>query len=177
MATTSWNIDASHSLAEFSVKHMMVSTTKGQFGDVSGVIAFDPNDLTASSVEATIGVASITTRDEKRDGHLRSADFFDVENHPSITFQSTKIVKTDDDEYDVHGDLTIRGVTRQVVLEMEFNGVGKNPWGIQVAGFSAKTKIDRQDFGLTWSVALETGGVLVSNDVKVHLEIEANPAQ
>lgn len=175
-AVATWNIDASHSLAEFSVRHMMVSTTRGQFQDVTGTLQLDESDITKSSVEATIGVASITTRDEKRDGHLRSADFFDAETFPTITFKSTSVAKKGD-EYIVTGDLTIRGNTRSVELKTEFNGVNTNPWGGRVAGFSADTEISRKDFGLEWNVALETGGVLVGDKVKIHLEVEANPAQ
>lgn len=175
-ALATWNIDASHSLAEFSVRHMMVSTTRGQFQDVTGTLQLDESDLTKSTVDATINVNSITTRDEKRDGHLRSADFFDAESFPTITFKSTSVTKKGDD-YIVAGDLTIRGVTRPVELKAEFNGFNTTPWGNRVAGFSADTEISRKDFGLEWNVALETGGVLVGDKVKIHLEVEASPAQ
>jgi polyisoprenoid-binding protein YceI len=175
-AVSTWNIDASHSLAEFSVRHMMVSTTRGQFQNVSGTLSIDENDLTKSSVEATIEVKSLTTRDEKRDQHLASPDFFDAEQFPTITFKSTGITKKGDD-YLVAGDLTIHGVTRPVELKTEFNGFNTTPWGGRVVGFSADTEISRKDFGLEWNVALETGGVLVGDKVKIHLEVEAGPAQ
>ena len=166
-----WTIDQSHSLAEFSVRHMMVSTTKGQFQSITGSVVLDESDLTNSSVSATIDVSSITTRDEKRDEHLRSADFFEVATYPAITFVSTGISKKGD-RYAVTGDLTIRGVTRSVVLDTTFNGIGTSPWGQSVAGFEADTEISRKDFGLEWNVALETGGVLVGDKVKIHLEVE-----
>ena len=170
--TATWAIDQSHSLAEFSVRHMMVSSTRGQFQTITGAVELDEADLTNSRVEATIDVNSITTRDEKRDEHLRSADFFEVATFPTITFVSTNIVKKSDDEYAVTGDLTIKGVTRPVVLKTTFNGIGSSPWGTAVAGFEADTEISRKDFGLEWNVALETGGVLVGDKVKIHLELE-----
>jgi polyisoprenoid-binding protein YceI len=172
-ALSTWTIDQSHSLAEFSVRHMMVSTTRGQFQTVEGSLQINESDLTQSSVDVTIDVASLTTRDEKRDEHLRSADFFDATTFPTITFKSTGIEQKKSDKYLVHGDLTIRGVTRPVVLETEFNGFGTSPWGQTVAGFEADTEISRKDFGLEWNVALETGGVLVGDKVKIHIEVEA----
>lgn len=175
-AVGTWSIDASHSLAEFSVRHMMVSTTRGQFQNVSGTLTIDEGDLTKSKVEAIIDVKSLTTRDEKRDGHLLSADFFDADNFPTITFTSTSVAKKGDD-YIVTGDLTIHGTTRSVELKTEFNGFNTTPWGGRVVGFSADTEISRKDFGLEWNVALETGGVLVGDKVKIHLEVEASPAQ
>jgi polyisoprenoid-binding protein YceI len=175
-AVGTWSIDASHSLAEFSVRHMMVSTTRGQFQNVSGTLTIDEGDLTKSKVEATIDVKSLSTRDEKRDGHLLSADFFDADNFPTITFTSTGVAKKGDD-YIVTGDLTIHGTTRSVELKTEFNGFNTTPWGGRVVGFSADTEISRKDFGLEWNVALETGGVLVGDKVKIHLEVEAGPAQ
>ena len=168
-----WTIDGSHSLAEFSVKHMMVTTVKGSFQKISGNIVWDEANPAASSVEATIETSSITTRDEKRDGHLVSGDFFEVEKYPTITFKSTKVEAKRADDFKVTGDLTIRGVTKEVTLDVEYNGSGKNPWGMTVAGFTAKTSINRKDFGLNWNVALETGGVLVSDKINVTLEIEA----
>ncbi|CAN5556383.1 YceI family protein [soil metagenome] len=175
-AVGTWSIDASHSLAEFSVRHMMVSTTRGQFQNVSGTLTLDEGDLTTAKVEATIEVKSLSTRDEKRDGHLLSADFFDADNFPTIIFTSTSVAKKGDD-YIVTGDLTIHGTTRSVELKTEFNGFNTTPWGGRVVGFSADTEISRKDFGLEWNVALETGGVLVGDKVKIHLEVEAGPAQ
>jgi len=176
-AVATWTIDKSHSLAEFSVKHMMVSTTRGQFTDVSGSLTIDEANLANSTVEAVIGVESITTRDEKRDEHLRSADFFDAATYPTITFKSTAVKVKSDNDLVVTGDLTIRGVTRSVDLKAEFNGFNTSPWGARVVGFEADTEISRKDFGLEWNVALETGGVLVGDKVKIHLEVEASPAQ
>jgi len=159
---TVWAIDASHTVAEFGIKHMMVSTTKGRFADVQGTIELDEADIANSSVRVEIDVASIDTHDEKRDAHLRSPDFFDAENHPKITFVSTKIEPEKGDRFRVMGDLTIRGTTRPVVLDAEFGGRGTTP-----------TQISRKDFGLTWNVGLEAGGVLVGDTVKISLEVEA----
>ncbi len=167
-----WNIDNSHSYAEFSVRHMMITNTKGRFTKISGSFDFDEAALTGDSVEATIEVDSIDSHDEKRDGHLRSPDFFDVATFPNITFKSTNVEKTGDNEFKVTGDLTVRDVTKSVVLEVEYNGQNKTPWGATVAGFSAKTSINRKDFGLNWNVALETGGWLVGEKVNIALEIE-----
>jgi polyisoprenoid-binding protein YceI len=171
MAT--WNIDHTHTNAEFVVRHMMITNVRGKFTDVSGTIDFDPANPAAASVDATISVASITTGVTDRDNHLRSPDFFDVENYPSITFKSTRVESTGENNARLIGDLTIRNVTREVALEVEFLGQNKNPWGMTVAGFEASTKINREDFGLTWNVALETGGVLVGKDIKIELAVEA----
>jgi polyisoprenoid-binding protein YceI len=168
-----WTIDKAHSLAEFSVKHMMVSTVKGRFKTISGNITWDEKNPANSSVEATIDATSITTHDEKRDAHLASADFFEHEKYPTITFKSKKVEANKADEFKVIGDLTMHGVTKEVTLDVEYNGSGKNPWGMQVAGFSASTSINRKDYGLNWNAALETGGVLVSDKVKITIEIEA----
>jgi polyisoprenoid-binding protein YceI len=176
-AVATWSIDQSHSLAEFSVRHMMVSTTRGQFTNVSGSLTIDEANLANSSVNAVIAVESITTRDEKRDEHLRSADFFDAANFPTITFNSTSIKVKNDSDLVVTGDLTIHGVTRSVDIKAEFNGFNNSPWGNRVVGFSGDTEISRKDFGLGWNVALESGGVLVGDKVKIHLEVEAAPAK
>jgi polyisoprenoid-binding protein YceI len=170
--TSSWTIDPSHTTVEFSVKHLMISTVRGHFGGVTGTIVLDEQNPLASSVTAEIDVTSINTRTEQRDAHLRSADFFDVEKYPTIKFQSTRIER-DGDHFDVYGDLTIRDVTREVVLHTTDEGRGGDPWGGQRAGFSAETKIDRREFGLGWNQALETGGVLVGNDIKISLEVQA----
>lgn len=170
---TVWAIDASHTVAEFGIKHMMVSTTKGRFADVQGTIELDEADIANSSVRVEIDVASIDTHDEKRDAHLRSPDFFDAENHPKITFVSTKIEPEKGDRFRVMGDLTIRGTTRPVVLDAEFGGRGTTPWGSEVIAYTASTQISRKDFGLTWNVGLEAGGVLVGDTVKISLEVEA----
>jgi polyisoprenoid-binding protein YceI len=152
---------------------MMVATAKGRFADFSGTIQFDPADLADASVDVQIAAASITTDDEKRDAHLRSPDFLDAETFPTLRFVSTRVEPLAGDRARVYGDLSIRGVTREVVLETEFNGSGQSPYGTTVAGFSAQTSFNRKDFDLNWNVALETGGWLVSDTIKVSLEIEA----
>ena len=170
--TTTWNIDNSHTLVEFSVRHLMISTVKGRFGEVSGkVVASDANPAQAQ-IDVTINVASIDTREAQRDAHLRSADFFDAENFPTLTFRSTRIEKASGDDLKVTGDLTIRGTTREVVLDVTSEGRVKDPWGGERAGYSATTKIKRSDYGLTWNMALETGGVVVGDDIKIALEVE-----
>jgi polyisoprenoid-binding protein YceI len=171
-ATSTWSIDPAHTTVEFSVKHLMISTVRGHFGAVTGTIVLDEQNPAASTVTAEIDVTSINTRQEQRDAHLRSADFFDVEQFPAIKFQSTRIER-DGDHFDVVGNLTIRDVTREVVLHTSDEGRGGDPWGGQRAAFSATTKIDRREFGLTWNQALETGGVVVGNDIKISLEVQA----
>lgn len=171
-----WKVDASHSSIDFQVKHMMVSKVKGAFESFHAIIdAENLEDLSAASIAIDIETATINTKNEDRDNHLKSADFFDVENYPSIKFQSTSITKSGDD-YKVTGDLTIKDVTKPVTFDVEYNGKGKNPWGVDVYGFEGETKIDREEFGLTWNAALETGGVLVSKDVKISFAMEVNPA-
>jgi polyisoprenoid-binding protein YceI len=170
--TTVWTIDPAHSVVEFSVKHMVFATAKGRFAEFTGTIELDNEHIENSSASVEIQAASVDTHDEKRNGHLKSADFFDVETYPTLTFTSTG-VKAHGDDLKITGDLTIRGVTHQVVLDAEFNGQGVNPWGQQVISYSAKTKINRKDYGLNWNAALESGGVLVSDEVKIAIEIEA----
>jgi len=169
---TTWIIDPAHSLVEFSAKHMMFTTVKGRFSDVSGTIVDVVSDVTRSSVEVEIDAASIATGDPQRDAHLTSADFLDVDTYPMITFKSRRIAGTRE-RFRVTGDLTIRGTTREVTLDAAFQGAGNNPWGNTVVGFSAHTEINRKDFGLNWNVALETGGVLVSERVKIALDVQA----
>ncbi len=168
----SWEIDASHSQATFSVKHMMVSTVRGHFKVLSGHLQIDEQNPQNSWVEAQVDAASIDTRDERRDGHLRSADFFDVQTYPTITFKSTRVEHISGNEYNVTGDLAMHGVTRPVTFKAEYFGQGKNPWGLTVAGLSAKTKINRKDWGLNWNQTLETGGWLVSEDVTIEIDLE-----
>lgn len=172
VSITTWKIDPSHSHIEFAVKHLMISTVKGRFSDVEGTINIAPYDPSKSSVNATIKAASIDTRTGQRDDHLRSADFLDAEKFPDLTFASTRITG-DTDEFKVTGQLTIRGVTREITLDATQEGAGKDPWGGERIGFSAKTKLDRRDFGLVWNQAIETGGVVVGNEVKISIEIEA----
>ncbi len=170
---TVWAIDPHHTLVEFSVRHMMFTTVKGRFGGVRGAIIADEKDFARSSVEVEIDAASIDTRSEARDAHLRSADFLDAEQYPTLRFKSRRVEQAGRDQYRVIGDLTIRDVTRETVLDMSFNGRNRNPFGQEVAGASAETTINRRDFGLTWNVALETGGVLVSDTIKIAIEVQA----
>jgi polyisoprenoid-binding protein YceI len=176
LSTGTWVIDPAHTEVGFVVRHMMVSKVKGRFAKVEGTITV-AEDVLKSSVEATIDAASIDTRDENRDAHLKSADFFEVEKYPTITFRSTGL-RADGDDFVLDGDLTIHGTTRPVSLELEFNGTQPNPLaeGKPTAGFSAHTEISRKDFGLEWNVALETGGVLVADKIKIVLEVEAGLA-
>jgi polyisoprenoid-binding protein YceI len=177
MNTTTWQIDPAHTEVGFAVKHMMIATVKGRFADVSGTITLDDDDATRSSVAVAISAASIDTRQEQRDQHLRSADFFDVEHYPELTFKSRRVEALENGRLRITGDLTIRGTTREVVLEATEEGRGQDPWGKERVGFSATTTIDRRDFGLTWNNALETGGVLVGNDVRISLDVEAVKAE
>jgi polyisoprenoid-binding protein YceI len=171
-ATTTWNIDPAHAVAEFKVKHMMISNVKGHFAKVSGTLTLDESALSNSHVEASIEAASIETRDPQRDAHLKSADFFDVEKFPTLSFKSTRVTARDG-ELAVEGDLTIHGVTRNVVFSVEGpTPAVKDPWGNTRVAISATTKINRKDFGLVWNAALETGGILVGDEVTITLEIE-----
>ena len=170
---SSWQIDPAHSHVEFAVRHLMISTVKGAFGDVRGAVWVDESDARTVLVDVTIQVASIDTRQEQRDAHLRSADFFDAARFPTITFRSRMVEGNHhDSEFRLVGDLTIRGVTREVVLAVSNEGSLTDPWGAERAGFSAQGKIDRTDFGLTWNQALEAGGVVVGNEVKISIEVE-----
>jgi polyisoprenoid-binding protein YceI len=172
-STTTWNIDPAHSVAEFKVKHMMIANVKGHFSKVTGVLVHDESDRTKSRVEATIEAASIETRESQRDTHLKSADFLHVEKFPTLSFKSTDIKVADDGELKVHGDLTIRGVTRKVTFAVEGpTPPTKDPWGNTRIAISATTKINRKDYGLTWNAALETGGILVGEEVAITLEAE-----
>jgi polyisoprenoid-binding protein YceI len=169
---TTYRIDPAHSTAQFVVRHMMITNVRGAFGKVEGTVVYDPENPAQSSVEALIDVTSITTQDAQRDAHLKSADFLEAEKYPTITFRSSK-VEVSGEELRAAGDLTIHGVTRPVVLAVEGpTAPGKDPWGNIRVGASGKTKIKRSDFGLTWNAALETGGILVGDEVKIELEIE-----
>jgi polyisoprenoid-binding protein YceI len=171
-ARTAWKLDPSHTLVEFSAKHMMITTVKGRITDVEGTIYTDEKDPKNSSVEATLKATSIDTRTDQRDQHLRSQDFLNVEKYPTITFRSTR-VEGDKQHFKLTGQLTIRDVTKEVTLDVEYEGRTKDPWGGERVGFSASGKIDRRDFGLTWNQALETGGLLVGNDIKINIEAQA----
>jgi polyisoprenoid-binding protein YceI len=172
-ATTTWNIDPVHSGVEFKVKHLMISNVKGQFTSVQGVLTLDESNLENSRVEASIEAGSINTRDSQRDAHLKSADFFDVEKFPTLSFKSTRIDRIRDGELTVAGDLTIHGVTRNVQFTVEGpTPATKDPWGNTRLGLSATTKINRKDFGLNWNAALETGGILVGDEVILTLDVQ-----
>ncbi|HEX6307121.1 MAG TPA: YceI family protein [Longimicrobiales bacterium] len=171
--TTTWRLDPDHTQVGFAVRHMMFATVKGQFGTVSGELRLNEQDPAASAINVKIEAASIDTRSEQRDAHLRSGDFLDAENHPQLTFVARGIQPIGGTRFRITGDLTIRGVTREVVLDAEENGRGKDPWGQEKLGFTATTSIDRKDFGLTWNQALEAGGVLVSDEVKIHIDGQA----
>jgi polyisoprenoid-binding protein YceI len=168
-----WILDPLHTHIGFSAKHMMVSTVRGQFKQYSGTLTLDKDDFTRTSVEGEIEVASIDTANADRDTHLRNNDFFDAPNHPKITYKSSRIERKDDDTYLVYGDLTIRGITKEVVLEAEYNGIAKNPYGQTITGVSAKGTINRKDFGVSFNALLETGGVAVSEKIKIEIEAEA----
>jgi polyisoprenoid-binding protein YceI len=171
--TTTYTIDSAHSTADFKVRHLMVSNVRGEFSGVSGKVEVDHENPANSRVEAVIDATTIQTREPQRDTHLKSADFLDVERFPQITFVSKTVARKGDEEYKVTGDLTIHGVAREVVLDVE--GVTpelKDPWGATRRGAVAKTKINRKDFGLVWNMALETGGVLVGEEVQIHIELE-----
>ena len=171
-ALTTWSIDPAHSHVEFAVKHLMIATVKGRFGVVQGTARTDDSDPSRGGVEVEIDADSIDTRQAQRDAHLKSADFFDVEKFPKLTFKSTRIHDVSGDDFKLTGDLTIHGVTRPVTLDVTSEGRGKDPWGGDRAGFSATGKIKRSEFGLTWNQVLETGGFAVGDDIKISLDVE-----
>lgn len=171
MAT--WKFDPAHTTVSFSARHMMVTTVRGVFAPPTGKLEFDPENPAASYVEAEIDATSLSSGVADRDNHLRSADFLDAANYPTISFKSTKVDLTSDNEGKVTGDLTIRGVTHPVTLKVEYLGAVNSPFGDKRAGFVASTKINREDWGLTWNVAIEAGGVLVGKDIKIELDVEA----
>jgi polyisoprenoid-binding protein YceI len=172
---TRWTVDPTHTLVEFAARHMMITTVKGRFGEVSGTVIADGANSSDSAVEVTIDASSIDTRTEQRDAHLRSAEFLDVANHPTITFRSTRLDGTyaeAGDRFRLEGELTVRGVTKRVALAVTFEGTGTDPWGGERASFTAQATIDRRDFGLTWNQALEAGGLLVSNEIRLNLDVQ-----
>jgi len=172
-----WHFDKPHSSVSFTVRHMVIAKVNGDFKDFEGTIDFDGKNVESGSVDVTIQVASIETENEKRDNHLRSADFFDVEKYPLMTFKSKSIAKDEDSDYKMTGDLTIRDVTKEVTLDVEFNGTIVDPWGATRAGFSATGEINRQDFGVKWNKPLESGGFLVSDMVEIRIEAELVKAE
>ena len=173
VSTTTWNLDSTHSVAEFKVKHMMISNVKGHFSGISGTLTLDEANLANSRVAATIDVASIATRDPQRDAHLKSPDFFDIEKFPTMAFKSAGVTRTGDGELAVEGDLTIHGVTRKATFNVEGpTPATKDPWGNTRVALSATTRINRKDYGLTWNTALETGGILVGEEVTITLDLQ-----
>jgi len=169
----SYDIDPAHSSAQFSVRHMMITNVRGGFSSVKGTIVYDADNPAGTTIDVIIDPGTIKTLDDQRDTHLKSGDFLDVEKYPAITFKSTKVIPNGTDEINVTGDLTIHGVTKEVVLRVEGpSAEGKDPWGNTRMGASAITKIKRSDFGLTWNAALETGGIMVGDDLKIDLEVQ-----
>ena len=173
MATTKWVLDPTHSDVEFKVKHLMISTVTGHFSSFLADVSTEEEDFTKSKVTFTVDAASISTNNEQRDGHIKGPDFFDVANHPQIKFVITKIENVDNDgSYNLYGDLTIRSITKNVKLEVEFGGVIKDPWGNTRAGFAVNGKINRKDFGLTWHMTTDAGGIVLGDDVRIHVALE-----
>jgi polyisoprenoid-binding protein YceI len=172
-----WLIDDVHTHVGFSVKHMMVTTVRGQFKKYKGTLDIDPKDFSKSKFAGEIEVASIDTGNDQRDAHLRTSDFFDAPNHPKIAFKSSRIEPKGDNEFVVHGDLTIRGVTKPVALDVEFLGTSKNPWGKTVTGLSVRGTINRKDFGVNYNAVLEAGGVAVGEKVNLEIDVEAIAAE
>lgn len=172
MSVSKWDFDLVHSSINFHVRHLMVSKVHGRFHKWGGLLELDEEDLTRSRLDITIDAASVDTKEEKRDAHLRSPDFLDVETFPAITFKSTRIEK-DGEGYEVTGDITIHGITKEVVLAVEGGGQVKDPWGGTRTGFSAKARLNRKDFGLTWNLALEAGGFVVGDKLEISIEVEA----
>lgn len=168
----SWQLDKAHSSIDFSVRHMMISTVRGRFEEFDGTFEVNEADPTQSKIAVDIRVASVNTKEAQRDGHLQSPDFFDVAQYPIITFKSSRIEKVDDKHFNLIGDLTIKGVSKEVTLAGEYAGQAKSPWGATSAGFTASTKINRKDWGLSWNQVLETGGVLVGDEITINIELE-----
>lgn len=169
---TLWALDPTHSEVLFKVKHLMITNVKGEFRNFSAGIESNGTDFSKASVNVTIDASSIFTNNNDRDAHLKSGDFFDAENHKEITFSGTSFTKLDDENYQLKGMLTIKGVSKEISLDVEFGGINKDPWGNEKAGFSVSGKINRKDWGLNWNAALEAGGVLVSDDVKIQAEVQ-----
>lgn len=169
---TTWTIDTAHSEVGFKVKHLVISTVSGKFNSFEGKLVGDPADLTNSQISFSADIDSISTGNEQRDGHLKSADFFDATSHPKLAFKSTAIVPQGGSEYKVTGDMTIKNTTKPLTLNVDFGGIENNLYGQTVAGFEISGKINRQDFGLTWSAVTEAGGLVVSDDVKLAIDAE-----
>ena len=171
-ALTTWQLDPSHVEIGFAVRHLMISTVKGRFGTVQGTVLVEGDDFATAKVDVTIDAASVDTREPNRDAHLRSADFFDVERFPTLTFKSRRVERAGADQFRLIGDLTIHGVTREVGLDVVTEGFVRDPWGKERAGFSAKGHLKRSEFGLTWNAALEAGGMVLSDDIKLSMDVE-----
>lgn len=169
---TKWNIDASHSEILFKVKHLMITNVKGEFRKFDAEIESDNDDFTNAEIKLTIDASSVFTNNEDRDNHLRSADFFDVATYPEISFDSTSFDRIDDENYELKGMLTIKGISKEIILNAEFGGINRDPWGNEKAGFSLAGSFNRKDWGLNWNAALETGGVLVSDEVRMTAEVQ-----
>jgi polyisoprenoid-binding protein YceI len=172
MAKTKWIIDTTHSEVQFKVKHMMISTVTGYFSVFNAAVETEGDDFTTATVEFTADLSSISTNNEQRDAHLKTSDFFDAENHPQIKFVSSKLEKIDDEKYTLHGDLTIRGTTKSVKLNVEYGGMIQDPWGSTRAGFTVEGRINRKEYGLHWNSVTETGGIVVSDEVRLHVNCE-----
>jgi len=172
MATTKWTMDAAHSEIQFKVRHMVVSNVTGSFGKFNADVETEGEDITTAKVHFTADIDSISTNNEQRDNHLKSADFFDGTTHPQLTFESTKIEKVDGSDYKMHGNISIRGTVKPITLNVEFGGIVKDPWGNERAGFTVEGKLNRKDFGLSWSAVTEAGHLVVSDDVRIHANAE-----
>jgi polyisoprenoid-binding protein YceI len=173
MAVTKWVLDPTHSDIEFKVKHLMISTVKGQFNQFEGTVETEDEDFSTAKVHFSADIDSISTNNEQRDGHLKNTDFFDVENHPKLTFESEQLEKIDDGDYRLHGTITLRGVSKRITLNVEFSGVIQDPWGLRRAGASVTGKLNRTDFGVSFGAAVtETGGILLGDEVKIAASVE-----
>jgi polyisoprenoid-binding protein YceI len=172
MATTKWTLDASHSEIQFKVRHMMISNVSGEFQKFDASVETEGDDFTTAKIGFTADVDSITTKNEQRDGHLKSPDFFDAANHPQLKFEGTKLEKVDDESYKLHGNLTIRETTKPVTFDVEYGGTIADPWGATRAGFTIDGKVNRKEYGLQWQALTEAGGLVVGDDVKIHANVE-----
>ena len=172
MATTKWSIDPTHSELGFKIKHLMISNVSGSFTKFNADVETEKDDFSTSKINLSIDMASINTNNEQRDAHLRNSDFFEVDNYPQMTFRSSRLVKIDDETFELHGDLTMKGITKSVKLNVEYNGIKQDPWGNERAGFQVTGKINRSDFGVNFNGVLETGGVVLAEEVKIYSEIQ-----
>jgi len=172
MATTKWALDPTHSEIQFKVKHLMISNVTGQFGKFDASVETNGDDISTAKISFSADINSISTNNEQRDAHLRTSDFFDAENHPQLTFVSSKLEKVDEENYKLHGTLTMRGTSKEITLNVEFGGIITDPWGNTRSGFTVSGKINRQDFGVSFGMVTETGGLLLGNDVSIHAQAE-----